>query len=120
MDISPAEMEIYRQAARRREKRRKAEIAARHERAWEIACEAAGILKEDYGASRVVVFGSIVQLERFHRMSDIDIAVWDVQKYFRAVTSLLDIDPMFDVNLVPAEDASPSLLAGIEKDGVEL
>ncbi len=120
MNISPAQMEVYRLAARRREKKRKAEIAARLESAWEVAREAAEILKNEFNAKRVVAFGSLVQSERFHLMSDIDIAVWDVRHYFRAVARLLDIDPSFEVNLVPVEDVRPELLLNIEKDGMEL
>jgi len=120
MNISSAQMDIYRQATRRREKKRKAEIAARLERAWVVAREAADILKKDFDANKVVAFGSLAQSERFHLMSDIDIAVWDVRHYFRAVTRLLDIDPAFEVNLVPVEDARPELLVNIEKDGIEL
>jgi hypothetical protein len=66
------------------------------------------------------VFGSLLHPELFHFRSDIDLGVWDIQNYFRAVSRLMDLDPEIDFDLVPVEDARPGILAVIEKEGVDL
>ncbi len=118
--IPPEQMEIYRKAAREREAVNKARLEARRQHAWELARQAAQILKAEFGASRVVVFGSLLHPELYHWHSDVDLAVWDVQHYFRAVARLLDLDPQVEFNLVPVEDARRGILSVIEKEGVEL
>lgn len=66
------------------------------------------------------MFGSLLHPDRFHLRSDIDLGVWGVQSYFRAVSRLLDIDPEIEFDLVPIEDARPGTLSIIQKEGVDL
>jgi len=66
------------------------------------------------------LFGSLLHPELYHFRSDIDLAVWDIQHYFRAVVRLLDLDPEFDFDLVPFEDARPGIIAVIERAGIDL
>jgi predicted nucleotidyltransferase len=120
MDITPAQLERYRRSAREREAARKQQLAARHKRAWEVAHQAARLLKREFGATRVVIFGSLIHPELFHIHSDIDLAARDIQHYYRAVAHLLDLDPEINVDLIPIEDAKPAILGLIEKEGVEL
>jgi predicted nucleotidyltransferase len=120
MLITPEEMEIYRRDAHERLKRRQEELAERRQRAWEAARQAADVLKKEFGASRVVLFGSLLHRELFHARSDVDLAAWEVQHYFRAVARLLDLDPEIEINLAPIEDVRPELRTVIEKEGVEL
>ncbi len=77
------------------------------------------LLKERFGASRVVVFGSLVRKELFHRRSDVDLAVWDLDEniYYRAVGQLLYLDSEISMDLVRIEEASDSLRSRIEKEG---
>lgn len=120
MQISPAKMAVYRKQARLREKKTQADIAARHARAWEVALQAAHLLKTEFGASRVAVFGSLLYPERFHLRSDIDLAAWDVQHYFRAVSRLLDLAPEFEIDLVPMEDAREGIARVVLREGKDL
>jgi predicted nucleotidyltransferase len=120
MTISHAEMEVYRRSARRQTEKLQAAVEARHQRAWQAARAAARILKDEFGASRVAVYGSLIHPERFHLRSDVDLAVWDVKQYFRAIARLLDIDPEIEFDLVPVEDARPHVRAVIDREGVEL
>jgi predicted nucleotidyltransferase len=85
-----------------------------------MAHKAADMLKAEFGAQRVVLFGSVLYPELFHARSDIDLAAWGVQHYFTAVAHLLDLDPDFSFDLIPAEDARPGILELIEKEGLEL
>jgi uncharacterized protein len=118
--ITPSQLEVYRKSAREREFALKMQLAERRLHAYEVAKQAAIILKEEFGASRVVLFGSLLHPERFHWRSDIDLAVWDVHKYFRAVSRLLDIDSQFEFDLIPIEDARPVILNTIQEEGVDL
>ena len=120
VQITPEQMEKYRASARAREATLKIEFEARRQRAWEVARQAALILKDEFGVSRVVVFGSLLHTERFHWRSDIDLAVWDIQHYFRAVARLMDLDPEIEFDLVPFEDARPGILAVIQEEGIDL
>ena len=120
IQITPSQLEIYRKTARDHEAKLGILLEDRQHRAWELARKAAAILKEEFGASRVVVFGSLIHRELFHSRSDIDLGVWDIQGYFRAVSRLMDLDPEIEIDLVPVEDARPGILAVIEQEGVDL
>ncbi len=122
MEISAEEMAQYRATARRREAKRRAARAARHKRAWEVARKAARLLKEEFGATRVVAFGSLLHSEVFGEWSDIDLAAWDLEglEYFRAVARLQDIDPEFEIDLVDIDHCRPSLREHILQEGVDL
>jgi predicted nucleotidyltransferase len=122
LDITPEQMAAYRAGARRREQQRARVLAARHARAWDVARRGAQMLKEQFGAARVAVFGSVLRPEVFYERSDVDLAVWglDERLYLKAVSRLLDLDPEISVDLVEVEFARPTLLAVIEQEGVTL
>jgi len=117
------ELAVYRATARRRREQDRDAEKARREKAWAAARLAAGILKNRYHASRVVVFGSLAQKgARFTRWSDVDIAAWGLKErdWLRALGTLLDLDVGFQVNMVDVTTCTPELLATIEQDGVEI
>jgi uncharacterized protein len=120
MQISSKQMEVYRRNARERSRQRQKELNERRERAWIIARQAAEILKSEFGAERVVLYGSVIYPKLFHLRSDVDLAVWGVQHYFKAVARLLDLDPDIEVNLAPIEDVRPELRSVIDREGVNL
>jgi len=107
-------------AARRRDARSKA-LAARETRAWEVARQAAALLSSRFGASRVVVFGSLARPGEFTAWSDVDVAAWGLRQSdtFAAVAALLGLDPEIEVNLVDVGACSSELLIAIERDGRE-
>lgn len=121
-EVTPEEMAVYRATARRRWERKRREAILRRERAWRFARRAARLLKEQFGAMKVVVFGSLTRGGLFHARSDVDLAVWgiDERMYYRAVSHLLSLDPAISVDLVEAETARPALRAAIEREGVPL
>lgn len=100
--------------------RRTAEIQAasrlRRERAWELARQAAAVLRQEYRAARVVAFGSLPDPERFHPWSDVDLAAWGLpaDRFFEAVARLLDLGGDIRVDLVMAERAKPALQEAIQ------
>ena len=94
---------------------------ARQEAAKETAESLAKVLKERFFASKVMLFGSTIRTD-FSQWSDIDLAVWgvSVSDYFRAVAYASGYSSVFKVDLVDAEDCSPSLHQHIIENGIEL
>jgi predicted nucleotidyltransferase len=122
LQISPEQMAAYREGWRLRQQERERALAARRARAWEVARQGAQMLKEQFGAAQVAVFGDLLYPDKFYERSDVNLAVWglDERLYLKAVSRLLDIDPEISVNLVEAEFARPYLLALIEQEGAAL
>jgi predicted nucleotidyltransferase len=94
----------------------------RWERAWSVACAAAEVLREQFGATRVVAFGSLTRRDWFTPWSDIDLAAWGIPPgaFYRAVAMVTGISPEFKLDLVAPEDCQPSLRHVIEREGVAL
>ena len=80
------------------------------------------MLRERFGATRVVAFGSLTRCEWFTPWSDIDLAVWDIppDAFYRAVAAVTGLDPEFKADLVAPEDCQPSLRRVIDREGVAL
>lgn len=90
---------------------------ARRQQALEAAALCAGVLKEQFGARQVYLFGSLAGQSPWHSRSDIDLAVegLDPQKYFPALSALLQLLPEgLELDLVPLEEAPPELVARIK------
>ena len=83
---------------------------------------AAQVLKQEFGATRVAVFGPLARDVGFTRWSDVDIAAWglDPKDTFRAIGVMMDLETEVPVNLVDVDTAAPSLLEVIERDGISL
>ena len=97
------------------------EIKARWEQAWELIPKLTRLLKEEYGAEKVQVFGSAIKLEYFSMTSDIDLAVWGMpaNQYFLAATAADEFDEVFSVDVVEVKFCRPSLLEVIEAEGID-
>lgn len=122
MQITAEEMAVYRETAQRIWAQERQELIHRRQRAWMVARQAAILLRERFGANRVVVFGSLVREDLFHPQSDVDLAVWGVDetRYYRVVAQLLALDPMFEVDLVMGEEAPIALRETIEREGIAI
>ena len=120
--VSREAMATYRATAQRRWEEEQQESAGRRERAWQVARHAAALLKEQFGATRVVAFGSLVHGYWFSNASDVDLAAWGVQAddYFVAVARLQDLSPEFQIDLVAMERCKPALRETIDREGVPL
>jgi predicted nucleotidyltransferase len=91
-------------------------LETRRQSAQEVAQAAAQLLRDRFGASRVVLFGSVLTAD-FHEASDIDLAVWGIAPadYFAAVGWLQGLSE-FAIDLVeaPAPDyLKPAIEAGV-------
>ena len=93
----------------------------RQKQGLEIARQCAKILKERFGAERVVLFGSLLDHQQMSWRSDIDLAVWGLPEkdYFKAVGVLLDIAEDFSLDLMEAQHAKSYILPAISQ-GIEL
>jgi predicted nucleotidyltransferase len=122
LELTPEEMDGYRAAARRRAEQEHQQLAIREKRAWELARRAATLLREQFGATQVVVFGSLVHEGCFTPWSDVDVAAWGIRPAdtFQAIGAVLDVDPEIKVNLVDVQACASSLLAIIETEGVAI
>jgi len=120
--LTEKELETYRETALRRWEQERTALMARQERAWVSARRAAGVLHATFGATRVVVFGSLVHDGAFTVWSDVDIAAWGIrpEDTFRAIGAVMDVEPTIELNLVDVDTCPDWLVAIIEAEGVEL
>ena len=121
-ELTSEQVAVYRAAALHRHEREQRELMLREERAWMLARRAAALVREQFDARRVALFGSLVHEGCFTPWSDVDIAVWGIhaEDTLRAIGAAMDLDGEIEVNLVDAATCSASLLATIEQEGVGL
>ncbi|MGQ9814038.1 MAG: nucleotidyltransferase family protein [Candidatus Roseilinea sp.] len=126
VEIPADKMADYREMARRRHEqeqaRLQAALQARETLAWQLARRAAQLLRESFGVSRVVVFGSLVQPGMFSLYSDVDPAAWGIQPEdtFRAIGAVYNLSSEIDLNLVDVAVARSSVYHTILAQGVDL
>ena len=118
-DYTPYLKHAREEAARRRAD---SQIAARRERAWEVARQIADFLRREYQPTRIVAFGSIVHPEMFGLHSDIDIAVDGIPwpEYLRAWNAVEEHWPEFKVDLIDVGIVSERMRQRINEQGKEL
>jgi len=104
-----------------------ARMQVRQQQGWEIARQCALVLKEQFGVSKVVLFGSMLKVESIFEDSDIDLAVWGLSSdaYWKAWCAVDDVVSQtgYDfppVDLVDVNNAKPHILQAIQREGVEL
>jgi uncharacterized protein len=118
MPLSTPNIANYTLALQNREQTEQNALKERFRCAWEVAPKAVQVLKEEFGASRVLVFGSLVHRCWFSNTSDIDLAVWglDSQTHLVAVAKLQDLSS-FKVDLVRMERCKPELMRVVLQEG---
>jgi uncharacterized protein len=124
LDLSPEALKKYRplDAIRKRRAKMSAEISRRRRRAMLAARKAAKLLKSEFGAAEVILFGSLARPGSFMLYSDIDLAVRgiDPERFFAASAAIERIDMNFQIDVVELETSSPALRGKIEQDGKPL
>jgi predicted nucleotidyltransferase len=118
LDLSPKEWQAYRP---NRQTAQQPDLE-RVERAWQVARTAANLLRQRFGATRVVIFGSLAHHEWFTPWSDVDLAAWGIppDAFFSAVATVTGLSAEFKVDLVDPQDCEPTLRQTIEQEGVGL
>ena len=104
-----------------------ARMKVKQQQGIKIARQCASVLKEQFGVSKVVLFGSMLDVESIFEDSDIDLAVWSLSSdlYWKAWCAVDRVVSQTGYNfppidLVDVNDAKPHILKAIEKEGVEL
>ncbi len=122
LNISPEVMTAYRAAARQRWEQEQRDLIQRKTRAWKIAWQAAALLKDQFGAVRVVVFGSLAHEHWFSQTSDVDLAAWglDIAAYLHILGKLQDLSSEFKIDLVDINHCNLGLKKVIEREGIPL
>jgi predicted nucleotidyltransferase len=87
-----------------------------------VAEAAAQILRRQFSAEKIVLFGSWLTPGLLRRQSDIDLAVWGLadQGYAQAVRAVSSLSSTVAIDLVQVESAQPSLQWVIAQRGVVL
>ncbi len=87
-----------------------------------IVREVAGVLKRDFGASRVVLFGSLSHQAWWSEHSDIDIAVDGIKgaAYWQAWHKAEEMLPQRKIDLVDLQMTTPGMKKSIDYSGIEL
>jgi len=118
LDLTPEEIYSYQPA----KKSDKGHGIERYEQAWALAHTAAQLLRERFGVTKVVAFGSLIHPESFNIWSDVDLAAWGIpdDQFYQAVAAVTGISQDFQVDLVDAENCRPTLRRSIEREGINL
>ncbi len=117
MDYTP-----YIQKLKERQAEEKAQAEKKRQQALALAREIAVLLKRDFAAKRIILFGSVLSPEHFHLRSDIDLAAVGVpvKHFFKAYGFALDLARPFNLDLINLEDCRPALSEKIATTGMEL
>jgi predicted nucleotidyltransferase len=120
--LTPQQLRSYRAGLKSRTLALAERRAQRREHAWLVAKEAAALLRERYGATRVVVFGSLAEGTHFTERSDIDLATAGLRPadHLGALGRLLMLSPDFEFDLVDLAACPGGLRDAILSGGVEL
>jgi predicted nucleotidyltransferase len=118
LDLTPEELQHYNPAKRLDSK----QAEERWAKAWELVPHIASILKEQFGATQVAVFGSLTDKNRYTPWSDIDLAVWGIapRQFYKAIGILNEVSLEFKVDLVDPTNRTcrSSVRQAIEQTGV--
>ncbi|NMF85623.1 nucleotidyltransferase domain-containing protein [Nodosilinea sp. P-1105] len=116
MAVDPKYVAYWRQA---RAAQQRAQTQAKVQ-AWEEVHRIAAMLRDRYGATHIVVFGSLLK-DRFQPESDLDIAADNIPKaqYFEAVAAANQYSQRW-VDLKPLEDLAPYFRQRVFETGIAL
>jgi predicted nucleotidyltransferase len=124
LDLSRDNLKTYRpmEAIRIRKVMISADLTKRRRFANLTAREAAEILRNEFGAKKVILFGSLAQRGRFTLWSDIDLAVQGIppSRFFEAVGAVTGMSSQFKIDLIDMDTCLPSLRNNIEAVGKSL
>ncbi len=99
--ITPEQLASWRKQLERRWKSRKVDETLL-EQVWQVVYEIATLLYEEFGATKVAVFGSLTEPIGFTKSSDIDIAVWGLSDntHSKAIDKVIDRNSGFKIDII--------------------
>jgi predicted nucleotidyltransferase len=120
LDLSPREWQAYRPG--RTAENQPTQTERRRRQAWRVARKAAQLLREQYDASKVALFGSLIHDAWLTPWSDIDLAAWGIppERFYGAVAAVTGLSSTFKIDLIDPDACRSSLQATVEREGVEL
>ncbi len=124
LDLPPHTLKRYRplEAIRRRKLVKSAQLTKRRRRALLTARKAAKLLRSEYGAKDVFVFGSLAHYGDFTLWSDIDLAAKGIPsaRFFEAVGAVTGMSSEFKVDLIDLDTCPKTMRTAIEVEGKPL
>jgi predicted nucleotidyltransferase len=90
---------------------KKPDLRDRLKSGLKLAEKAAEFLREKYAVRQVYLFGSLLEPERFHSRSDIDLAVTGLPEkfFYQAVGEVLEMTDDFTVDIIDLDSCSDGL-----------
>ena len=97
-------------------------LAKRRRRAVATARKAAELLRHEFGAKKIFVFGSLARHGGFTLWSDIDIAAQGIpsKRFFEAVGTITGLSAEFKIDLVDIESCPITMRKTIQTEGKSL
>ena len=124
LDLPPDALKKYRplDAVRRHRQKNSLEVSKRRRRAMLVVRKAAKLLRAEYSAAKIYVFGSLARHGGFSLWSDIDIAAAGIpaKQFFEAVGVVTGLSSEFKIDLVDLGTCSPAILKSIQETGREI
>jgi predicted nucleotidyltransferase len=121
LELSPEALKRYspEKAIRRRKSASNVELSKRRRRAMMAARKAADLLRREFGANGVFVFGSLARRGEFTPWSDVDLAAFGIppSRFFEAVGAVTGLSSEFKVDLVDIDTCPLSMREAIETEG---
>jgi predicted nucleotidyltransferase len=120
--LTAAQLAAFGATMRRRATADARRLDQRRDAAWTVARQAADVLRERYGATRVLVFGSLADGAHFSAHSDVDLAALGLapSDHYAALGRLLSLSPDFEFDLVDLETCPVGLRSAILAGGIPL
>jgi predicted nucleotidyltransferase len=123
-ELTPEELKGYNPGRTLEAYQTDTRTAERKSLAWKMARIASKILKEKYGAKKVLLFGSLANDKRFTPWSDIDLSVSGLppQSYYRAAGEIMDLGLAkgIKIDVLDKADCPPRMKKRISTEGIEL
>lgn len=92
----------------------------REKKAWEVVDKVVTCLREEFGAGKCIVFGSLVRDRCFRPDSDLDLAIADLPPHlFYKALARVNQNHEFWIDLKPLEDLEPHFLQRIQDTGID-
>ena len=124
LELTPEQLQQYIESARKRVSHPVSPPIASEEYSalYQRILQAAELLKTQFKARRVILFGSLAHQAWFAPDSDVDLVVEGLygEDYLRAWGAVEEVIGDREVDLIDVESASSSLLVAVERYGVEL
>lgn len=124
LDIPSHALKEYRplEAIRQRSAAIRVDISNRRRRALLTASKAARLLRDEFTASEVFMFGSLARYKGFTLWSDIDLAARGIppERFFEAVGVVTGLSAEFKIDLIELESCPEALHERIVTEGKAL